>query len=49
MDALKEKLAIQEVELQKKNDAADKLIKIVEEETIKVHFLFYSRNITIHS
>ena len=38
MDALKAKLAIQEIELQKKNDEADKLIKIVEAETAKVRF-----------
>ncbi|KAB7494339.1 Dynein beta chain, ciliary [Armadillidium nasatum] len=36
VDALKAKLAVQEVELQKKNDEADKLIKIVEAETEKV-------------
>ncbi|KAF2355262.1 Dynein heavy chain domain [Trinorchestia longiramus] len=36
VDDLKVKLAVQEVELQKKNDAADKLIRIVETETAKV-------------
>lgn len=36
MDNLKEKLAIQEVELKIKNDAADKLIQIVGIETEKV-------------
>lgn len=36
MDDLKEKLAIQEVELQIKNDAADALIEIVGVETEKV-------------
>ncbi|XP_069945104.1 dynein beta chain, ciliary-like [Cherax quadricarinatus] len=36
VDALKAKLATQEVELQKKNDEADKLIRIVEAETSKV-------------
>ena len=36
VDALKAKLAAQEVELQKKNDEADKLIRIVEAETAKV-------------
>ncbi|KAK4326145.1 hypothetical protein Pmani_003309 [Petrolisthes manimaculis] len=35
-NALKAKLATQEVELQKKNDEADKLIRIVEAETAKV-------------
>lgn len=36
VDNLKEKLAIQEVELKIKNDAADKLIQIVGVETEKV-------------
>ena len=36
VDDLKAKLAVQEVELQKKNDEADKLIRIVETETAKV-------------
>lgn len=36
MDNLKEKLAIQEIELKIKNDAADKLIQIVGIETEKV-------------
>lgn len=36
VDALKAKLATQEVELQKKNEEADKLIRIVEAETAKV-------------
>ena len=36
VDELKAKLAAQEVELQKKNDEADKLITIVEAETAKV-------------
>lgn len=36
VDNLKEKLAIQEVELKIKNDAADKLIQIVGIETEKV-------------
>ena len=36
VDALKAKLAAQEVELQMKNDEADKLIRIVEAETAKV-------------
>lgn len=36
VDDLKAKLATQEVELQKKNEAADKLIRIVEAETAKV-------------
>ncbi|XP_063612420.1 dynein beta chain, ciliary-like, partial [Penaeus indicus] len=36
VDELKAKLAVQEVELQKKNDEADKLIRIVEAETAKV-------------
>jgi dynein heavy chain len=36
VDNLKEKLAIQEIELKIKNDAADKLIQIVGIETDKV-------------
>lgn len=36
VDDLKEKLAVQEVELQKKNEAADALIEIVGVETEKV-------------
>lgn len=36
VDALKAKLATQEIELQKKNEEADKLIRIVEAETAKV-------------
>ena len=36
VDDLKAKLATQEIELQKKNEAADKLIRIVEAETSKV-------------
>jgi len=36
VDNLKEKLAIQEIELKIKNDAADKLIQIVGVETEKV-------------
>ena len=36
MDDLKAKLAIQEVELKQKNDAADALIEIVGVETEKV-------------
>lgn len=41
MDELKAKLAVQEVELQKKNDEADKLIRIVEAETAKVNRSFF--------
>lgn len=36
MEALKAKLAVQEVELQQKNEAADKLIEMVGVETAKV-------------
>lgn len=36
VDALKEKLAVQEIELQQKNEAADKLIEMVGVETAKV-------------
>lgn len=36
VDALKEKLAVQEVELHQKNEAADKLIEMVGVETAKV-------------
>lgn len=36
VDSLKEKLAVQEIELQQKNEAADKLIAIVGVETEKV-------------
>ena len=36
MDALKEKLAVQEIELHQKNEAADKLIEMVGVETAKV-------------
>lgn len=36
MEALKAKLAVQEIELQQKNDAADALIEIVGVETEKV-------------
>lgn len=36
VDKLKEKLAVQEIELQQKNEAADKLIAIVGVETDKV-------------
>lgn len=36
VDELKAKLAIQEIELQQKNEAADKLIEIVGVETAKV-------------
>lgn len=36
MDALKAKLAVQEIELQQKNEAADRLIEIVGIETAKV-------------
>lgn len=36
MDELKQKLAIQEIELQEKNEAADRLIEIVGIETQKV-------------
>jgi hypothetical protein len=36
VDGLKETLAVQEVEVQKKNEAADKLIQIVGVETEKV-------------
>lgn len=41
VDALKAKLATQEVELQKKNEEADKLIRIVEAETTKVSLLHH--------
>ena len=43
VDDLKAKLATQEVELQKKNEAADKLIRIVEAETAKVRKCDYTQ------